>query len=197
MVGVLPDITLRATQSLKAGTHTLYLLGEPGDDAVSEGIGASQYLESIHGLEAGHVPPLDLGLAQRVIDGTLALIRGGLTTTAHDCAEGGLAVTLAEMALGGGVDVTVQLDTAARPDAALFGEAHSRIVVAVPDGRERDAETTLTNLNVPFTRLGRSEDAETGRERVAILIPRQGIELSVNLSELRDAHTGTLTEILG
>jgi len=197
MVGVLPDITLRATQSLPGGTHTLYLLGEPGDDAVSEGIGASQYLESIHGLEAGHVPPLDLGLAQRVIDGTLALIRGGLTTTAHDCAEGGLAVTLAEMALGGGVNVTVQLDTAARPDAALFGEAHSRIVVAVPDGRERDAETTLTNLNVPFTRLGRSEDAETGRERVAILIPRQGIELSVNLSELRDAHTGTLTEILG
>ncbi|GGJ79386.1 phosphoribosylformylglycinamidine synthase subunit PurL [Deinococcus aquiradiocola] len=197
MVGVLPDITLRATQSLPGGTHTLYLLGEPGDDAVSEGIGASQYLESIHGLEAGHVPPLDLGLAQRVIDGTLALIRGGLTTTAHDCAEGGLAVTLAEMALGGGVNVTVQLDTAARPDAALFGEAHSRIVVAVPDGRERDAETTLTNLNVPFTRLGRSEDAETGRERVAILIPRQGIELSVTLSELRDAHTGTLTEILG
>ena len=202
MVGVLPDISKRATQSLKAGTHTLYLLGELSDSTVSEGIGASQYLETVHSLEAGHVPPLDLKLAQRVIDGTLALIRGGLTTTAHDCSEGGLAVALAEMALRqpgelGSVSVTVQLDTDARPDAALFGEAHSRIVVAIPDGQEAAAEAMLTGLQVPFTRLGRSEDAEAGRERVAILIPRQGIQLSVKLSDLNTAYEGTLLEILG
>ena len=192
MVGVLPDIALRATQSLKAGTHTLYLLGELGDS-----IGASQYLETVHGLEAGHVPPLDFGLAQKVIEGTLALIRGGLSTTAHDCAEGGLAVALAEMTLEGGVSVTVQLDTEARPDAALFGEAHSRIVVAIPEGQEDAAESLLHGVDVPFTRLGRSEDAEAGRERVAILIPRQGIQLSVNLSDLKTAFDGTLLEILG
>ncbi|WP_407569601.1 phosphoribosylformylglycinamidine synthase subunit PurL [Deinococcus altitudinis] len=197
MVGVLPDISLRATQSLKAGTHTLYLLGELGDS-----IGASQYLETVHGLEAGRVPPLDFGLAQKVIDGTLALIRGELTTTAHDCAEGGLAVALAEMALRqpgerGGVSVTVQLDTEARPDAALFGEAHSRIVVAIPDGQETAAEALLTGLQVPFTRLGTSEDAEAGREKVAILIPRQGVQLSVKLSDLNTAYEGTLLEILG
>ncbi|MGY2894304.1 phosphoribosylformylglycinamidine synthase subunit PurL [Deinococcus sp. UYEF24] len=197
MVGVLPDISLRATQGLKAGTHTLYLLGELGDSTVSEGIGASQYLETVHGLEAGHVPPLDFALAQKVIDGTLALIRGGLTTTAHDCAEGGLAVALAEMALGGGVSVTVQLDTEARPDAALFGEAHSRIIVAIPDGQEAAAEAILGGLQVPFTRLGRSEDATPGREKVAILIPRQGVELSVNLSDLKTAFEGTLLGILG
>ena len=197
MVGVLPDISLRATQTLGPGTHTLYLLGELGDSAVSEGIGASQYLETVHGLEAGQVPPLDLELARRVVDGTLALIRGGLTVTAHDCAEGGLAVALAEMALGGGVELTVQLDTPARPDTALFGEAHSRIVVAVPGGREGEAEELLRGLEVPFTRLGQSEDAEPGRERVAILIPRQGVQLSVNLSALKTAHEGTLLEILG
>jgi len=197
MVGVLPDITLRATQTLRPGTHTLYLLGDLVDSTVSEGIGASQYLETVHGLEAGQVPPLDLELARRVVDGTLALIRGGLTVTAHDCAEGGLAVALAEMALGGGVELTVQLDTPARPDTALFGEAHSRIVVAVPGGREGEAEELLRGLEVPFTRLGQSEDAEPGRERVAILIPRQGVQLSVNLSALKTAHEGTLLEILG
>ncbi|MGI8748456.1 MAG: AIR synthase-related protein, partial [Deinococcus sp.] len=203
MVGVLPDISLRATQTLGPGTHTLYLLGDLVDSTVSEGIGASQYLETVHGLEAGQVPPLDLELARRVVDGTLSLIRGGLTVTAHDCAEGGLAVALAEMALrqpgeqGGGVELTVQLDTEARPDAALFGEAHSRIVVAVPGGREGEAEELLRGLEVPFTRLGQSEDAEPGRERVAILIPRQGIQLSVNLSALKTAHEDTLLEILG
>ncbi len=193
MVGVLPDIKLRATQSLKAGTHTLYLLGELGDS-----IGASQYLETVHGLEAGHVPPLDFGLAQKVVDGTLALIRAGLTTTAHDCAEGGLAVALAEMALGGGVNLTVQLDTDARPDAAFFGEAHSRIIVAIEDPADTDdAESILNGLGVPFIRIGESEDAEAGREKVAILIPRQGVQLSVNLDALRTAHEGPLLEILG
>ena len=97
----------------------------------------------------------------------------------------------------GSVSVTVQLDTDARPDAALFGEAHSRIVVAIPDGQEAAAEAMLTGLQVPFTRLGRSEDAEAGRERVAILIPRQGIQLSVKLSDLNTAYEGTLLEILG
>jgi len=193
MVGVLPDISLRATQNLKPGDHTLYLLGELGDS-----IGASQYLETVHGLEAGEVPPLDLELAKRVNDGVLALIRGGLTTTAHDCAEGGLAVALAEMALGGGVNLTVQLDTEARPDAALFGEAHSRIIVAIEDPADTDdAESILRGLNVPFTRLGTSETAEAGREKVAILIPRQGVQLSVNLDALRTAHEGPLLEILG
>ena len=192
MVGVLPDISKRATQSLKAGAHTLYLLGELGDS-----IGASQYLETVHGLEAGQVPPLDLNLAQKVIDGTLALIRGGLTTTAHDCAEGGLAVALAEMALGGSVNLTVQLDTPARPDAALFGEAHSRIIVAIDPADVGDAESILTSLGVPFTRIGSSESAEAGRERVAILIPRQGVQLSVNVDALRAAFEGTLPEILG
>lgn len=60
MVGVLPDIAKRATLGLKAAGQTLYLLGEH-----AESIGASQYLETVHGLEAGHVPPLDLNLEQR------------------------------------------------------------------------------------------------------------------------------------
>ena len=202
MVGVLPDIALRATQSLKPGEHTLYLLGEPGDSTVSEGIGASQYLETVHGLEAGRVPPLDLALAGRVNGGVLALIRGGLTTTAHDCAEGGLAVALAEMALrqpgeqGGGVNVTVQLDTAVRPDAALFGEAHSRVIVAVDPADTDDVESVLNGLEVPFTRIGASESAEAGRESVTIAIPRQGVQLSVKTDALRAAFDGTLREIL-
>ena len=50
MVGVLPDVTRRATLALKEGPHSLYLLGRH-----AETIGASQYLETIHGLEAGEV----------------------------------------------------------------------------------------------------------------------------------------------
>ncbi|KQR15710.1 phosphoribosylformylglycinamidine synthase subunit PurL [Deinococcus sp. Leaf326] len=196
MVGVLPDVTVRATMDLKAGAHTLYLLGQHADS-----VGASQYLETVHGLEAGQVPPLDLGLEQRVIDGTLALIRSGLTTTAHDCAEGGLAVALAEMAIAGGRGLKVSLDApqGVRADALLFGEAHSRVVVAVPVGREAEAEARLGELNVPFALLG-DAPGQAGADElqtVTIALPAHNVHLSVNLETLKTAFESPLTEILG
>ena len=188
MVGVLPDLSRRATLGLKAADQVLYLLGELGDS-----IGASQYLETVHNLEAGRVPPLDLALAGRVNEGVLALIRAGLTDTAHDCAEGGLSVALAEMAIAGGVGLSVQLPGEARPDALLFGEGHSRIVVAVRDPADTDdVESILSRLNVPFTRLGHS-----GGEGVTISLPAQRLQLSVNLAQLRRAYEEPLREVLG
>ncbi|OLV16842.1 phosphoribosylformylglycinamidine synthase subunit PurL [Deinococcus marmoris] len=187
MVGVLPDISKRATLGLKAAGQILYLLGEHADS-----IGASQYLESLHGLEAGRVPPLDLGLEQKVIDGTLALIRAGLTDTAHDCAEGGLAVALAEMAMAGSIGLSVTLDVPAevRTDALLFGEAHSRVVVAVQDA---DAtENKLRELGVPFVRLG-----ESGGDALTIAAPSRGLHLSVNLTALTLAYESPLIGIMG
>ena len=187
MVGVLPDIEKRATLGLKGEGQVLYLLGELGSS-----IGASQYLETVHGLEAGRVPPLDLGLEQRVIDGVLALIRAGLTDTAHDAAEGGLSVALAEMALAGNIGLNVELRTDARADAALFGEAHSRVVVALNEAQVAGAEAMLSSLRVPFTRLG-----QTGGAGVTIALPSQQVELSVNLLEMKAAYEGALKGVLG
>ncbi|PNY80726.1 phosphoribosylformylglycinamidine synthase subunit PurL [Deinococcus koreensis] len=187
MVGVLPDITRRATLHLKGEGHTLYLLGPHADS-----IGASQYLETVHGLEAGAVPPLDLELEQKVITATLALIRSGLTDTAHDCAEGGLAVALAEMAIAGGVGLSVTLDAPAevRADAVLYGEAHSRVLVAVQD--EAATEVLLREHGVPFARLGQS-----GGPSVTVALPAQHVHLSVNLQALADAYNSPLVGILG
>ena len=126
-----------------------------------------------------------------MIDGVLALIRAGLTDTAHDCAEGGLAVTLAEMAIAGDVGLTVELKTDARADAVLFGEAHSRVVVAVNEPQVAEAEAKLSGLKVPFTRLGVS-----GGASVTIALPVQNVELSVNLSDLRAAYENPLKTVL-
>ncbi|AFZ66296.1 phosphoribosylformylglycinamidine synthase subunit PurL [Deinococcus peraridilitoris] len=186
MVGVLPDVELRATMGLKSADHALYLLGE-----LSGELGASQYLETVHGLEAGQVPALDLEREQRVIQGVLALIRAGLTRTAHDLAEGGLAVALAEMAISGNLGLRVTLDTDLRPDATLFGEAHSRLVVAIAAGQQEQAEALLRELDVPFSQLG-----TVGGNEFAISLPRQALDLSVTLSALSDAFERPLREVL-
>ena len=191
MVGVLPDVTRRATLDLKPGPHTLYLLGRHATT-----IGASQYLETVHGLEAGQVPELDLELEAKVIAGTLALIRADLTTTAHDCSEGGLAVALAEMAIAGeqGLKVELMAPKGVRPDALLFGEAHSRVIVAVPVGHEQAAQDLLEDLGVPYTALGESLP---GSDRVTISVTGANVQLSVTLDTLKTAFETPLREILG
>jgi phosphoribosylformylglycinamidine synthase len=79
------------------------------------------------------------------------LVNGGVVKGVHDVAEGGLAVTLAEMALGGGVGFEV--DGVAGP-AALFGEAPSRVVVAVDRGREAEVRERADALGCPVVALG-------------------------------------------
>ena len=88
---------------------------EAGDDIVLLGenfgeLGGSEYLKVVHGLVKGEPPRLDLG-RERALTGFLARAAGsGLLRSAHDCSDGGLAVTLAECAFdapGGGLAVNL------------------------------------------------------------------------------------------
>lgn len=101
-------------------------------------------------------------------------------------------MALAEMAMAGGIGLSVTLDAPAdvRTDALLFGEAHSRVVVAVQDA---DAtEKKLRELDVPFVRLG-----ESGGDTVTVTAPARGLHLSVNLAALTLAYETPLVGILG
>lgn len=191
MVGVLPDVTQHVGLQVPQGPHALYLLGELG-----AGIGASQYLETVHELEAGEVPPLNLDLHQRVLAGTLALIRAGQAAAAHDVSEGGLSVAAAEMLLGGtqGAEITLDMSPETRADALLFGETHSSVLVAVPAGQEAAAQATLDGLNVPYRLLGDANENAGGR--LTFKLPQHGLTFSVALDAAREAHAAPLREIL-
>ena len=153
MVGLIADVERRATMAFQPGA-TVYLVGP-----LRATLGASEYLAVQHGRVAGAPPELDLALERRVQEAVRAAIADGLVVAAHDCSEGGLVVTLVESCLSGGVGglFDVAALTAAndgRVDRMLFGEAGSRIVVAVAGGAEGPAEALLREHDVPFTRLG-------------------------------------------
>src|SRR5205085_775485 len=78
------------------GDHVLLL----GAQEVS--LGGSAYLALRHGLDAGRPVTPDLDLAARLVRLLPDLAASGLLRSAHDCAEGGLAVALAECCLWGG-----------------------------------------------------------------------------------------------
>src|SRR5690606_20218561 len=99
-VGVLDDVRKHATLRWRDGDVVLLL----GDAAPS--LGGSAYLATIHGQSRGTVPELDLIEEGRLQSLTHELISAGIVRTAHDCSDGGVALALAEMAIGSGVGFT-------------------------------------------------------------------------------------------
>ncbi|MGA7935256.1 MAG: phosphoribosylformylglycinamidine synthase subunit PurL [Kovacikia sp.] len=115
MVGLIPDLTKICGQGWRTEGDIIYLLGsrlearqEHATDRVVT-LGGSEYLATIHGLVAGQPPVVDFDLERRVQAACCAGIRQGWIHSAHDCAEGGLAVALAECCISGGLGADIQL----------------------------------------------------------------------------------------
>ena len=96
-----------------------------------------------------------------------AAIGAGLATAAHDCAEGGIAVALAEACVTGrrAVGCEATLPAGARADLTLFGEGPSRIVVTVDGGRAREFEALMAESAIPWRWIG-----TTGGERLRLKV---------------------------
>ena len=145
MMGLLEDAERRCQTGFQAEGDLVFLLGA-GIEATAASLAGSDYLHEVHGLVAGR-PVIDLGLEVRVQRACLEAIRRGLLRSAHDCSNGGLAVAMAEscIACGKGLDAA-GLDFGGRLDAALFGEAASRIVVSCsPAARTKASVTSLVS----------------------------------------------------
>ena len=160
MAGLLDDAERRCTQWFAVPGDRLALLGP---EAVS--LGGSEYLWVMHRMVAGRLAPLDLGVERAVQEACRAAIRAGVLRSAHDAAEGGLAVALAEACVSGPrpVGVEVEIQPGAPLPLLLFGEGPSRIAVSVPADAEQRFERLLGELAVPWRWIGR-----VGGERLVI-----------------------------
>jgi phosphoribosylformylglycinamidine synthase len=129
MLGRMEDVRRHAGPAWGAVGDAIVLFGD-----ARPALDGSEYLAVIHGLVAGRLPEPDVAAAGRTIGCVRAAVAEGVLVSAHDCAEGGLAVALAECCVRSGMGARVTLPGADRPDVALFGEAIGRIVVSVrPD----------------------------------------------------------------
>jgi phosphoribosylformylglycinamidine synthase len=149
MVGLIPDITQVCGQGWQAEGDVIYLLGLPLTDSTPHlSLGGSEYLAAIHGIVAGKPPVVDFDLECRVQAATREGIRQGWVRSAHDCAEGGLAIALAESCIAGqlGAEINLRLapeSVTRRWDEVLFGESASRILVSVTPQQHTSWESYL------------------------------------------------------
>lgn len=185
MVGLLENIEERCTAGFKQEGDLVLLLGETRDE-----LGGSEYLALLHGVVAGRPPELDLNLEAAVQKMVREAIARGLVQAAHDCSEGGLAVTLAEMAILGGIGAEITLDSLLRPSSLLFSETQSRVVVSARPDKVEELQELARTFQVPLTILG-----TCGGKVLSISL---GLRCLVSLSlEEMEAGWGKLTTRLG
>jgi len=173
-MGIVPDVTKTVTSDFKKAGNLIYVIGATRDEL------------------PGTVPARPTG--QLAIYRSLhQAMAKGLVKAAHDCSDGGLLTSIAEMALGGNLGAEAALDLvppdSARPSpyALAFSESLGRIVVEVAPADKTAFEAAMTGA--PFARVG----TVNNRSRLKITAADAKV-VDVTLTMLTEAFRGHLAE---
>ena len=161
VVGLLAHADRVVSRRFQDTGDVVILLGE--DQGRGE-LGGSEYLKVVHGVVRGMPPALDLNAERTLQTLVVELADARLVRSAHDCSDGGLAVTLAECCFdteGIGADVSIERVAVASSDAlnragALFGESASRVVVSAAPEAASDVVRRARAAGVPARIIGRT-----------------------------------------
>lgn len=182
MVGLIEDADKYITQDFKNEADCIILLGENKAD-----LSGSEYLYIVHKQKKGN-PQIDINKEKAVCEACLEAIESGIISSAHDCSEGGLAVTLAESCITNAsrmLGAVIRLDglkiSDIRCDEILFGEAPSRIVVSLNQGNLSVLEEIAKRHAVSYCILGK-----VGGQRLIIQHKEKTI-IDLSLRELNNA----------
>jgi phosphoribosylformylglycinamidine synthase II len=194
VVGLLEDVHQAAKMHFAHADRKIVLLraNETGDavDAELE-FGSSEYAKQILGAVWGYPPELDLEKEATLQRALVAMIQAGLIESAHDCADGGLAVALVECALPAGIGLNVRL---AKGQAALefplFAEDASRVVISCDAGQLPRIKQVAEEYGTFADVLG-----GTGGDNVEIAVDGQRV-ISASIGDLREAYEGALEKAL-
>ena len=180
-VGLVEDWTKSATLAFKATGDWVFVLGDGGGH-----LGQSLWLREIHGREEGPPPPVDLAAERAAGAFVRRAIAEGLVSAVHDVSDGGILVAAAEMALAGGVGLSIEGEWFDGHAAArLFGEDQGRYLLAAADAEKLAEAAAEAGLDLSF--LGR-----TGGDAIA----NDDGGMRVPLAELRRAHEGFFTQLM-
>ncbi len=174
MLGIIEDAEKHCTSDFKREGDVIALLSgsritsdtdnDPGVCGIN-GLGGSEYLKVMHNTVAGRPPLLDMEAEKRLHTVLLEAISAGLLSSAHDCADGGLAVALAESCIQGNVGAEASVVADCGASVALFGEAQSRAVVSLPPDKLGELGNLVDQHGIECTVLGKVQ-----RDRLIIIV---------------------------
>ncbi len=194
IVGILDDVRKAMSPNFRGPGRAVVLLraSESGDstDAESE-FGSSEYAKEVLGTVWGFPPALELEREAVLQKAVIEMIGGGLIESAHDCADGGLAVCLAESMFAHEVGVRVDLPSQSlSPEFVLFGEDASRIVISCDQSQLSRIQQVAGKYGLFAEQIG-----ETIPEQIEIKLDGQAV-VSATVDELSKLYEGALEAAL-
>ena len=192
---VIAAVGLRNARAPKIGSA----LAKEGDDLLIVGttfpeLGGSEYYESVQGLVGGRVPKVNLKTERQLLRTVTKIIESGAVEAAHDISKGGLAVSLAEMAIQGQKGITVNLDKvpskATNIAQLLFSESKPRFVM---ESRPKNTPRIMRRLaaaRIKAAKIGRVQGSKIQLES------HEGSIITISLSVAADAWSKTLSKTM-
>jgi phosphoribosylformylglycinamidine synthase len=186
MVGLLTDVRRRTGAFFTTRGDLVAVVGYTRGH-----LGGSSYWADVLGHAGGAPPPVNLDHERRLQRFLADAATEGVLRSAHDCADGGLAVAVAEACMGEPYAVrtlgaALDLRTYApglSPQQLLFGEDHGRVVLSLPWERRDDLARLARRHGVPLYGAGRVTAPGS-----ALTVRLSDVELQWDPAALRAAY---------
>ena len=149
MIGLLNDVREIMSLNFKAAKDQIFLIGKIVND-----ISSSEYLVKYHNIKESPAPYFDIDEEYELHQCIKNLISKKMINAAHDCADGGLFVSIVEMAMNSNLGCEINFKSDIRKDAFLFGESQGRVVVTVSNDQLKLFNSEIKASNIDYFFLG-------------------------------------------
>jgi phosphoribosylformylglycinamidine synthase subunit PurL len=188
MVGMV-DVQKTVGQAWQNVGDRIYLLG-----TLETSLAGSEYLAIMHNLVTGNPQPVDFELERKVQSACRYGISQGWIVSAHDCAEGGLAVAIAESCISGNLSAQFCFPQVSGSERCLlFGESPSRILVSVAEEKATLWEAYLKeNLSNHFWYIG---NVGSSNQNLVVAIA-ENTPIDLPLAEISQVYNSSIPKRL-
>ena len=149
-MGVINDVNKVISMDVKESGNLIYVVGETLNE-----MGGSHYWKLL-GFTGNSVPHVNPKKGKALMDRLSKATKKGLVKSCHDLSEGGLGVSLAEMAFAGGMGMELSLKNAPRQsdvtknDILIFSESNTRFLVEIPLKNKKEFERLMKGMPIGF-----------------------------------------------
>jgi phosphoribosylformylglycinamidine synthase II len=188
VLGVIQDVDRRTPMAWQRDGEIVYVLGTSRDE-----LAGSEWAHAIHNHLGGLPPVLDLNAEMALAEILVAGSREGLFAAAHDVSEGGIAQTIAEMAMRSGVGVSLTVPAGIDAFTFLWSESATRAVVVVPQDRNDEFLSLCATTSFPVVKIGVVDALSKSVELAGVF----GETISLEIDELRTISEETFPRLFG
>jgi phosphoribosylformylglycinamidine synthase len=188
VLGVIDNVERRTPMAWGLDGELVYVLG-----TTREELAGSEWAHAIHAHLGGHPPVLDLNAEMTLAEILVSGSAQELFSAAHDVSEGGIAQTIAEMAMRSGVGARLKVPAGLDAFTFLWSESATRAVVVVPQNQNDEFLALCEAKSFPVTKIGSIDSLSKSIELTGVF----GETISLDIEELRVISEETLPRLFG